>query len=127
MHLLEGHGCSNCNISLGENYIKMFLDNNKIEYKQQYRFEDCKGLRRRLPFDFAVFNNDNLIALIEYQGIQHYKPVEKFGGQDALNKQKKNDDLKRKYCEDKNIKLIEIPHYDIKNIPIILEKELLHK
>lgn len=121
-HLLEGHGCPNCNISRGEERIKVIFLDNSVEFQQQYKFEDCRH-KRLLPFDFAVFKNDQLYCLIEYQGIQHYKPVEKFGGQKQLESQQYIDNIKRNYCREHSIKLIEIPYNQYKNIGKILHKE----
>jgi hypothetical protein len=121
-HLLEGHGCPFCNISRGEEYIKTLLINYNIIFTQQYTFENCRN-KRKLPFDFAIFKDNNLSCLIEYQGIQHYKSVELFGGEKQLLIQQDIDNIKRKYCIDNNIKLIEIPYFEYKNIEQILVKE----
>lgn len=43
----------------------------------------------------------------EYQGVQHYKPVDIFGGVPKFEKQKMLDEQKRKICKTNNIKLIE--------------------
>jgi hypothetical protein len=62
-------------------------------------------------FDFAIFDDDgNLDFLIEFQGKQHYQAVSKFGGNRGLCQQKFNDNLKRRYCALKGLKLIEIPY-----------------
>ena len=37
---------------------------------------------------------------------------------------KKNDEIKNKYCEKNNLKLLRIPYYDLKNIEIILSEFL---
>ena len=76
-----------------------------------------------LSFDFAVMDDSGAICLIEYQGIQHYFPVEFFGGQSAFVEQKVKDDIKRNYTKRKNIPLVEIP-YHIKNIETYLIDEL---
>jgi len=122
-HLLEGHGCSNCNKSLGENEIEQLLLKNKVSFIKQHKFDDCKGIKRKLPFDFATFNNNNLKCLIEYNGIQHYKAVEIFGGQKQLEKQQYYDKIKFDYCKNNNIKLIVIPYWEFKNIESILISE----
>ena len=63
--------------------------------------------------DFAVFDDNNQLEfLIEYQGIQHYKPKSIFGGMSGLRKQQYYDMLKRQYCKKHNIKLILIPYWD---------------
>lgn len=47
---------------------------------------------------------------IEYDGIQHYKPIKYFGGYNYYKKQKMRDDIKTKFCQDKNIKLLRIKY-----------------
>ena len=44
---------------------------------------------------------------MEYQGVQHYHPVEFFGGEDALNLRLELDSRKRKACEERGVRLIE--------------------
>ena len=70
-----------------------------------------------LRFDFAVFDDDgDLDFLIEYQGIQHYKPKSIFGGMSGLQRQQFYDMQKRQYCKKNGIKLILIPYWDEQNI-----------
>lgn len=116
-HLLAGHGCGICTKSIGEERIKEFLDNNNVNYIREHRFEDCRGIKRLLPFDFYIpqFN-----ICIEYQGVQHYQPVDIFGGIKAFKTQQTNDCLKKQYCESKHIKLIEIPYWKQNQINNIL-------
>lgn len=65
---------------------------------------------------------------VEYQGKQHYEPVGYFGGENHFNMQKKHDDIKRKYCIDNGIYLLEIPYWDIDSIDEILDDTFnLHK
>lgn len=100
--------------SRGEIRIHEILENNDIPFKEEYEFAGLKAPSGRpLRFDFAVFDDDgNLEFLIEYQGKQHYQAVSKFGGAKGLYQQKYNDNLKRKFCALKGIKLIEIPYTD---------------
>lgn len=44
---------------------------------------------------------------IEYQGKQHYEPVEFFGGQEKFENQKKRDENKKKLCKENRVDLIE--------------------
>ncbi len=88
------------------------LDNN-IEYEFQKRFENCKD-KRILPFDFYLprFN-----TVIEVQGEQHYHPVPFKNENTAKNnfiKTKEHDKIKKEYCKNNNIELLEIPYYYIK-------------
>ena len=64
-----------------------------------------------LRFDFAILDsNNNIKYLLECQGEQHYKPVEKFGGVDGYEALLQNDELKRTYAKKHKIPLIEIPY-----------------
>lgn len=85
-----------------------------IKFKEEYSFPDLIGQGgHALRFDFAVFDdNDELDFLIQYQGIQHYKPKSVFGGVAGLQKQQYYDMQKRQYCKKKGIKLILIPYWD---------------
>ena len=59
----------------------------------------------------VIFDKDNKIKiLIEFQGKQHYEPIEYFGGQEQFKKQVHHDNLKRQYCKKYNYKLLEIPY-----------------
>lgn len=49
---------------------------------------------------------------IEYNGIQHYMPIDRFGGEDKLLKQKDRDEYVRKKCKENNVQLLEW-HYSI--------------
>ncbi len=44
---------------------------------------------------------------IEFQGIQHQIPVDFFGGLEALEHRRELDEVKRKLCEENNVRLIE--------------------
>lgn len=103
---LHNQQCPICNISKGELFIKNFLEENKITYKQQYSFPTCK-YKYILRFDFYLPDHN---LCIEYDGIQHFKPVDYFGGVKALNESKKRDEIKNNFCENNNIKLIRINH-----------------
>ena len=64
-------------------------------------------------FDFAIFDDEgHLECLLEFNGIQHYKPVKHFGGEKGFRHQQYNDNLKRQYCLKNNYKLITIPWFD---------------
>lgn len=100
--------------SRGEIKIEDILRAEGINFQEEYSFADLYSSNGRpLRFDFAVFDDDNeLMFLIEYQGIQHYIAKSKFGGNSGLKKQQYNDLLKREYCKRHNIILIAIPYTD---------------
>jgi hypothetical protein len=105
---IQGKGCPICRESLGERIISKYLQDNKIKYERQKKFKDCKYVSH-LPFDFFL---TDLNTLIEFDGIQHYKPIKQFGGDKEFNKTKIKDEIKNKYCLDNKIKLIRISYQD---------------
>lgn len=117
---LMGKGCNRCNQSKGENLIELFLIKNNIKYESQKRFNDLK--ESRLAFDFWLHDHN---MLIEFDGIQHFIPIEYFGGEIAYNKYKANDRLKDEYCIQKGIKLLRIDYRDLNNIDYILSKNII--
>lgn len=118
--LLMGSGCPKCNISSkGEKQIGMWLDQNDIQYVQQKTFEDCID-KRKLPFDYYLTEYN---TCIEYQGIQHYKPVDFFGGEKDFLIRQHHDEIKKRYCIKNNINLICIPYWE--NVNEYLNKNLL--
>lgn len=114
---LSKHGCPICKSSKGEIAVAKFLDDNNIKYIREYRFPDCKD-KRPLPFDFYI---PKLDMLIEYDGIQHFKPIDKFGGINTFNNVQYRDSLKSDYAELNNIQLIRIPYTEIDNTNKILQ------
>ena len=52
----------------------------------------------------------SLRTAIEYQGIQHYLPVEFFGGEDALSQRRDLDRVKKELCTANSVQLIEWPY-----------------
>lgn len=120
-HLRLGNTLScGCLKSKGEQAISELLVENHILFKKEYYFDDLIGTGGRpLKFDFAIFhNNGELSHLIEYDGEQHFRPIEQFGGENEFETRKKHDSMKDDYCRSKRIKLIRIKYYDI----ITLEK-----
>lgn len=107
-------GCLNHKKSSGEIKIKEILDQMNIQYEEQKIFTDCRD-KRPLPFDFYLSDYN---ILIEYDGQQHFKAIDHFGGQEEYEKRKKHDSLKTQYCVDKQIHLIRIPYTDLNILDI---------
>ncbi len=104
---LQGQGCPTCNESKGEKIISKYLIENNIDYIKEKRFKECKHIKT-LPFDFYIEAKN---ICIEYDGIQHFEPIEIMGGQKRYNEQKIKDQIKNEYCSKNNIRLIRI-RYD---------------
>ncbi len=72
----------------------------------------------------------SLNLAIEYQGEQHFMPVDAWGGDDALEKTQQRDEGKKRNCEHKGVKLI---YFDYtmelteKSVAWRLEKEIGRK
>jgi hypothetical protein len=111
--LTSGHtqscGCLRSeSVSLFEVFISDILKDNFITYRTEFTFENCKGIgNKKLRFDFYLPDYN---TLIEYDGMQHFRPVEYFGGEEQFNILKKNDEIKNKYCETHKINLVRIPY-----------------
>jgi len=121
-----GNGCPKCFASKGEKCVENFLDKNNVCYIREYSFEDCKFIAP-LYFDFYILNKN---ILIEFQGMQHYFPVDfcgygKIYANKEFEKNKLRDNIKKQYCTNNNIRLLEIPYWEINNVDSILTKEIL--
>ena len=107
-------GCKQ--ISSGELKIENILKENSIEYQTQYKILDFSLYA---SFDFAIFNEQgSLVKLIEFDGLQHFEPVELFGGEEQFKIQQERDRRKNEYCKQHNISLLRIPYYDYSKIDI---------
>lgn len=121
-HYLKNQGCPSCNLSKGENSIKLFLDTNNINYLPQYKFENCKNINH-LPFDFYLLD---LNMVIEFDGEQHFK-VDGFINKtkEDLEVRKKCDKIKTDFCKKNKIKLLRINYRNYEKIDVILKKEII--
>jgi hypothetical protein len=118
--LNDSRGCPYCNESSLEKKIRKVLTKNNILFEKQKRFNDCRD-KNTLPFDFYLSEYN---ILCEAQGRQHLIGIDFFGGEEQLILQQRHDQIKRDYCKNNNIKLIEISYLDFKNIEKILITEL---
>lgn len=118
-----GQRCPHCNRSLGEEYISNELDKYKVKYKREFTFGDLLGSGGGyLRYDFALFRNENLVKLIEYDGKQHFEKA--FGDEELFEKTKLHDEIKNKYAQDNNIPLLRIPYTEYEIIPTLIEKTI---
>lgn len=93
----------------GENHIKDYLSAKKLKFRPQYT---VKSTRKR--YDFCVFIDGSQL-MIEFDGEQHFSPVEQWGGEEAYQKQRKADKEKNEWCEKNKIPLLRI-RYDQKTL-----------
>ncbi len=104
-----------CILSYYNMYIDMLLDKLNVRHEPEYTVV-IEGHKFRYDFYLCDYN-----LIIEYDGEQHYMPVN-FGYSDLakmeekLKTVQKYDKLKNKYCEDNNINLLRIPYWEKSNI-----------
>lgn len=109
---LTGKRCPRCSRmeSKGERKIRQFLEDKNIPYIKEYP-EKIDG--HNLRFDFYLPKQQ---LYIEYQGEQHYHPIDYFGGEERFLIQCELDKKKRDFAGDK---LIEIKYdEDVESILI---------
>lgn len=103
--------------SKGELEIRCILNGKHINFSEQYSFDDCLSPKgRRIRFDFAIMKNDIVLGLIEFNGQQHYEPVDFFGSKERFELQQQIDNIKRSYCISNNIPLLEISYEQLGKI-----------
>ena len=116
---LKGHGCPKCSSSTGEAEIERALDELNIRYSSNYYVNTGNNV---YFFDFFLPDYN---LFIEYDGRQHFTPIEHFGGEDGFNRTKERDINKNKYCIESNKLLLRIPHTKHDCIKDIIKDVLL--
>ena len=121
----EGKRCPICKKSKGETKVANVLDILSVEYERQYVFEDCRD-KLPLPFDFYI---EKYCLIIEYDGQQHFEPVD-FAGKGEewsiqnMKETQRRDAIKNQYCEDNNINILRIPYWEFDDIEKLIKDKL---
>lgn len=94
--------CKKCKLELDtksslELEVKKGLETMAIDYVPQY---NVPSSLLRLDFYLPQYN-----CAIECQGIQHFKVVEHFGGEEGFSKTRERDARKKRLCEDNGIRI----------------------
>ena len=122
--LLTGHtnscGCINSYYNM---YIDKLLNNMQVVYTTEHSV-DINGHKLRFDFYLPEYN-----LFIEYDGEQHYTPVNfgKWNDDDLdanFQKIQTYDQLKNNYCDQHNINLLRIPYWEKQNIEEIIYNHL---
>lgn len=105
------HFCPICSKkeSSYESLVDKWLKENGFAFTREYWFQDCKD-KRVLPFDFIVWNDDNIV-LIEVDGCQHYYESPMFTSF-TLDERKRKDKIKTDYCLEHGYILLRLPFWD---------------
>lgn len=119
--------CDKCmkNKSNIEFKTENWLIENNIDYIFQYRIDDCR-YKRALPFDFAIFKNNEFFGLIEVDGAQHDSDdgalfFSKNISEERLLENKIRDKIKTDYCKNNKIKLLRLRQFYFRNDRYIKE------
>ncbi len=124
-NIQSGNGCPVCSSSRGEKRVRQYLDSRHISYIAQYRDSRCKDLLC-LPMDFYLPAQN---TVIEYQGEQHYSPIDFAGrGEEWAMEHfclvQRHDTIRRNFCMDNHYNLIEIPYWEYQNLESFLDARL---
>ena len=115
------NNCAHCSSSKGERKIFDKLVSEGVNFTKEYPVKILSD-RNVFRYDFAILNEFGEVrSLIEFDGEQHFRPIEGWGGMEAYQYIRKNDMIKNKYCRDNQIKLLRIHYDDMKNINKIIE------
>jgi very-short-patch-repair endonuclease len=117
---MNGSGCPFCNESKGERKISQILIKQDISFIRQMRFDRCRNINH-LPFDFYIQSHN---ILIEFDGKQHFLAKPHWGGEKALQRVQKHDQIKNRFAERRNIRLVRIPYTEYDRIEEILSEAL---
>jgi hypothetical protein len=114
---VRGRGCPKCAGSNGENMMRDLLENTIFPHKKfpTIRPEFLKNPETGWPLELDCYNDEMKLAF-EFQGIQHYQPVKRYGGQKRFEQQQKQDQLKRELCSKEGVVLIEVDTRPINKI-----------
>lgn len=116
--------CPCCAESKGEQKVREWLEENKIDFIPQKTFDECK-YKGILRFDFYI---PSLNMCIEYDGMQHFEPTDftnKMTEEEKLAQFKiikERDEVKNTYCRANNIKLVRIPYTKYDEVGDILSQ-----
>lgn len=77
------------------------------DFSHNYRIRIANDKMKGQSLDMFI---PELSMGIEYQGLQHYESVDVFGGVEGLQNTRRRDEIKRKKCKEKGVRLIEWHH-----------------
>jgi hypothetical protein len=111
-------GCPFCSASKGEKLIAKLLESIGIYFETE---KPININNKTYYYDFYI---PDINLAIEFNGIQHYEPVEFFGGESQFLIIKENDKIKTEWSNNNKIILLHIPYYDIEICDLIIIEEI---
>ena len=98
-------------------YTKKLFNKHQVIYQHRPYF--LRTQNGQMSYDVFVCGEN---IAIEYQGKQHFEPVEFFGGQKHFEEQRKRDELKRERSEQNDVILICINYWEDISLELIKSK-----
>jgi very-short-patch-repair endonuclease/protein-arginine kinase activator protein McsA len=126
-HIGSKSGCPLCVDQLnsrGVKRIESFLLEQNYKFIREKTFPSLKSTKtgnKSFRFDFYLQEHD---ILIEFDGMQHFKSIAKWGGEKTYQALRENDALKNEWAQVHGYKLIRIKYTDEDKIEEILSKNL---
>ena len=111
-HINGCQGCPDCNSLKNSKIVRIIeskLNDLKISFEKEKTFEWLKN-KSNMYIDFYLPDYN---VGIECHGIQHFEPIDFFGGINGYNETKYRDLLKYKLCSENNIKLYYFTKIDL--------------
>jgi hypothetical protein len=101
---LSGKGCRSCGCSRGETAVRKALEEARVGFVTEWTpgipgYERCR-------FDFLI--EDSLI--LEFDGVQHFEPRERFGGVKEFTNTVERDLIKTRWAYNNGYRLVRIPY-----------------
>lgn len=110
------NSCGCLTESKGSLKIKQLLDKANVSYTTEKTYDDCRFIDTHCVarFDFWIDNK----FLLEYDGEQHFKDMNKEFFKDSLIKRQEHDAFKNQYAKEHNIPLKRIPYTVLNTLTI---------
>jgi hypothetical protein len=116
-HISSKNGCKLCHESKGEKAVEVFLSKYGINFIREYRI---KPYLYRYDFFLQEFN-----IFIEFNGQQHYGPIELFGGDEGYQRTKERDSAKKQLVYQNKGHLVTLTYLNLSDNSV--EKELIKR
>jgi predicted SpoU family rRNA methylase len=99
------------------NLVVQQLSDKGVDVLHHYRPKFLEGKELDIYFEFK----DKKVG-IEYQGKQHFQPIDFFGGEEGFKDLQRRDKEKKKLCVENGVELIYINHYEDVSKELVLKK-----
>lgn len=136
---IQPTSCPICANSLGEKTVRLHLISRGFEHVHQTHTMTSMtfisqykvmidSLLHKLDFLICVETSKGIaFCVIEFDGLQHFEPIEYFKDTNESFEKRRAKDLSRnQYCFDHGVNMVRIRYFDVKKIPEILDDAIAH-